>query len=87
MFMEDNLAPRYAKLRIQMNYLQNINFSRVCEFRSKCMFKFHSTNVTPKTSQLWRKRYGIRIKYLYWFNSEVILLCHIKKVVDDTILP
>jgi len=41
LYLQNELAPRYLKIRIQMNVLKNVNFNRICEFRSKCLFKLH----------------------------------------------
>jgi len=48
------------------------------------MFKFHSLETKPKENKVYQKIYGERIKYLFWCNSDAILMCHIKKILDDS---
>ena len=46
------------------------------------MFKLHSIKPEVKESKDKSLKFGERVKYVYWFNSEVLLSCHIKKIVS-----
>ena len=83
LMLENELVPKFHKIRVSNYYLNNVNFCRICENRSKSIFKLHKINVVPKDNKNFKVIYGKRIKFLKWINSEVILVCHTKKIIDD----
>ena len=46
------------------------------------MFKLHSIKPEKKESKDKSMIFGERVKYIYWFNSEVLLSCHVKRIVQ-----
>lgn len=48
------------------------------------MFKFHSINSVSKFNNVSKRLYGVRIKYLFWLNADVVLACHMKKIKEDS---
>jgi hypothetical protein len=85
-FTENSLGPRYLKIRIQANVLEKVNFRRICEHRSKNLCLLHSVKIMPKFNKNNATVYGERTKVVYWYNSELVLVCHIKLIQDDSVL-
>lgn len=83
LYLEAKLMPKYHKLIVRTDLLERINFSRICEFRSKSLFRLHSIKSKPKECKKEpSRRYGERIKFLFWFNQEVVLTCHVKRIIE-----
>ncbi len=82
LYLENSLSQNFHKIIIQQDVLEGLNFFRICEFRRRCMFKLHSIKPQQKKSKDKSIIFGERVKYIYWFNSEVLLSCHVKKIVQ-----
>ena len=39
--LENSITPQIGKFIIDKQLVENVNFSRMCEFRSKALFKLH----------------------------------------------
>ena len=84
LYLENKLTPKYHKLVVRTDFLERINLSRICEYRSKSLFRLHSIESKPKECKRFPNRwYGERIKFLFWFNQQVVLSCHLKRIVDN----
>lgn len=46
------------------------------------MFQLHDLKTKPKYNKVQKKIYGERAKFLLWLNSEVVLACYVKMVLD-----
>jgi hypothetical protein len=58
LILENDLPPKYLNMRIQTDILIDVNFSRLCESRSKNLFKLHKLKTIPKYNKIHKKIYG-----------------------------
>jgi len=83
------VAPKYHKVRINtdMNILNRVNFNKICEHRSKSMFLLHSLKVDLKYDKASKTIYGERTKYILWLSQDTALVCNVKVILDDVLVP